>query len=84
MPAAGGNAAYRMRLASSQTIAGVIRALAAHQIIAAAQANYTYSLMRAKRLPATSQQGDPGQYVPEKLRLPESTASLRGNNVSIA
>ena len=39
----GGNAAFRMRHASSQTVAAVIRALAAHQIIAAAQANYVYT-----------------------------------------
>ena len=47
----------------------MIRALAAHQIIAAAQANYIYTLQETSVQSATSQQGDPGQYVPEKLRL---------------
>jgi subtilisin family serine protease len=70
-----------MRFARGQTIAGVIRALAADRIIAAAQANYTYALLQ----PQTELgQGDSGQYVPEKLRLPEIHRVLRGNNISIA
>jgi hypothetical protein len=80
----GGNAAFRMRHASNDTIAAVIRALAAHQIIAAAQANYVYALQEAAVQSATSQQGDPGQYVPEKLRLLAAHRIVRGNNVLIA
>ncbi|MGH6769953.1 MAG: S8 family serine peptidase [Xanthobacteraceae bacterium] len=80
---AAGNAVYRMRFASGQTIAGVIRALAAHQIIAAAQANYVYALTEPAQ-PAAPAAGDPGQYVPEKLHLPAIHRSYRGTNVSIA
>jgi hypothetical protein len=42
----------------------VIKALAAHQIIAAAQANYTYELSETKVQSATSQQGDPANTSP--------------------
>ncbi|MPZ41073.1 MAG: S8 family serine peptidase, partial [Rhizobiales bacterium] len=80
----GGNAAFRVRHASDQTIATVIRALATHQIIAAAQANYLYTLAETSVQSATSQQGDPGQYVPEKLRLFSVHKLVRGTNVSIA
>jgi subtilisin family serine protease len=78
---AAGNALYRMRFASGQTMAGVIRALAAHQIIAAAQANYVYALTEPAAAPA---EGDPGQYVPEKLHLPAIHRSYRGTNIPIA
>jgi subtilisin family serine protease len=80
----GGNAAFRMRHANDQTIAAVIRALAQHQIIAAAQANYLYTLAETKVQSATSQQGDPGQYVPEKLHLYSVHRQVRGANVPVA
>ncbi len=80
----GGQAAYRMQHASSETVANVIRALAEHQIIAAAQANYLYALQETSVQSATSQQGDPGQYVPEKLRLLALHRVVRGNGVPIA
>ena len=81
--AEGGNAAFRIRYSSGQTISSVIRALADHQVVVAAQANYTYELTETKVQSATSQQGDPGQYVPEKLRLYSAHRIVTGNNVSI-
>ena len=80
----GGNAAFRMRHASSETVAAVIRALAAHQVIAAAQANYVYTTQETSVQSATSQQGDPGQYVPEKLRLLAAHRIVTGNGIPIA
>jgi len=80
----GGSATFRMRHISGETVAGVIRALAAHQIIAAAQANYLYVLQEDTSVQsATSQQGDPGQYVPEKLNLFAVHRIVTGNNISI-
>ncbi len=80
----GGNAAFRMRHASNQTDRAVISALAAHQIIAAAQANYIYALPETSVQSATSQQGDPGQYMPEKLRLLRAHRMVTGNGMPIA
>ena len=80
----GGNAAFRMRHTSSETVSAVIRALAAHQVIAAAQANYVYTTQETSVQSATSQQGDPGQYVPEKLRLLAAHRMVTGNGIPIA
>ena len=80
----GGNAAFRMRHTSSETVSAVIRALAAHQVIAAAQANYVYTTQETTVQSATSQQGDPGQYVPEKLRLLAAHRVVTGNGIPIA
>ena len=80
----GGTAAFRMRHTSSETVAAVIRALAAHQVIAAAQANYVYTTQETSVQSATSQQGDPGQYVPEKLRLLAAHRIVTGNGIPIA
>jgi filamentous hemagglutinin family protein len=80
---AAGIAAYRMRHASSETISSVIRALASRQIIAAAQANYLFAMQQQEVQSATSQQGDPGQYVPAKLRLHLAHRVVTGRGVPI-
>jgi subtilisin family serine protease len=72
-----------MQHPSGETIASVIRALAAHQVIAAAQANYLYAMQETSVQSATSQQGDPGQYVPEKLRLLAAHRVVTGAGVPI-
>ncbi len=79
---AGGTATFRMRHASSETVSAVIRALAQHQVIAAAQANYVYATQQEVQS-ATSQQGDPGQYAPAKLRLPAAHRMVRGAGILI-
>ncbi|MCC6888596.1 MAG: S8 family serine peptidase [Hyphomicrobiales bacterium] len=79
----GDKAAYRMRFAGGTSVANVIRALADHRIVGAAQANYTFTLAEAKVQSATSQQGDPGQYVPEKLRLNDAHRMVTGTGVRI-
>ena len=78
-----GMTAYQLQFnnQSVQGLQALIRTLAAYQIIAAAQANYTYALTQPL---SESFQGDPGQYVPEKLRLPEVHRTLRGTNIPIA
>jgi subtilisin family serine protease len=73
-----------MRHTSSQTVSAVIRALAAHQVIAAAQANYVYTTQETSVQSATSQQGDPGQYVPDKLRLLAAHRVVTGDGIAIA
>jgi subtilisin family serine protease len=81
----GGNAAYRVRHANNRAIASVIRALAANRIIAAAQANYVYALQEDTSVQSvTSEQGDPGQYVPEKLHLEQIHRLVKGTDVRVA
>jgi len=75
-------AIYRLRTATSQTLAGVIRSLANYRIIAAAQANYLYTL--GQDLAGERQQGDSGQYVLDKLRLGDIHRRVRANNIPIA
>ncbi len=77
-----GTAVYRMQIGGGQTPSGVIRALVANRIVAAAQANYLYAL--AQDAPSAEPQGDPGQYVIEKLHLGDLHRLVKGTNVSIA
>src|SRR5262249_58727631 len=58
-------AVYRLHTGNGQKVPDVIRALAPFRIVAAAQANYLYTL----RQDQATQEGDSGQYVLEKLRL---------------
>ena len=73
-------AVYRVQFGSSQNVPGVIRALASHRIVTAAQANYTYELAQD----AQTRTPHPDQYVIEKLRLSEIHQTYTGANVSIA
>jgi subtilisin family serine protease len=78
-----GLALYRMHINGGTTLEGVIRGLADYQIIAAAQANYTYQLMQDPDLSGTGREGDAGQYVLDKWRLPQVHRTLKGDNVTI-
>jgi filamentous hemagglutinin family protein len=76
-----GTAVYRMQIGTGQTLASVIRALASHRVVAAAQANYTYELSQET---AAETAGDAGQYILDKLKLNDIHRMVKGANVSIA
>jgi subtilisin family serine protease len=76
-----GTAVYRMQIGTGQTLASVIRALASHRVVAAAQANYTYELSQEA---AAETAGDAGQYILDKLKLNDIHRMVKGANVSIA
>jgi subtilisin family serine protease len=79
---AGNTAVYRLGGGNNLQLANVIRSLAQYRVFAAAQANYKYVLNQD---PATqTTEGDPEQYVLDKLRLTDIHRRLRATNVPIA
>jgi subtilisin family serine protease len=92
-----GVTSYRVHIGNGASIAAVIRALARYQIVAGAQANYTYSLVQdhaAANVPELAQdpdlagrtdgEGDAAQYAIGKLGLIGIHRQLKGDNITVA
>jgi filamentous hemagglutinin family protein len=84
-----GVTSYQVHIDNGQAIAAVIAALASKQIVAGAQANYTWQLAQdAGEDPnlagLTQGEGDAAQYALGKLGLIDIHRQLKGSNISIA
>ena len=74
-----GTTLYRWRIADRRSVANVVRALEADNVVASAQPNYQFTLQQT-----AASAGDPAQYELAKLRLPEAHALARGGGIRIA
>jgi len=84
-----GVTSYRVHIDNGASIASVIQALAGYQIVAGAQANYTYALVQEQAqtpdLAGLEQgEGDAAQYAIGKLGLIDVHRRLKGSNISVA
>jgi subtilisin family serine protease len=88
-----GVTSYRVQIDNGASIASVIQALAGYQIVAGAQANYTYALTQGQTLAQgqdpdlaglTQGEGDAAQYAISKLGLIDIHRQLKGGNISVA
>jgi subtilisin family serine protease len=84
-----GSTVVRFRITDGRSPAEIIPALAAFQLVAVAQPNYVYALQQQPGgLPSPARddttQGDPAQYILEKLKIVDVHRMVRGTNVPIA
>jgi subtilisin family serine protease len=84
-----GVTSYQVHIDNGQSITAVIQALSREQIVAGAQANYTYTLMQdlaqdPNLAGLTQGEGDAAQYAIGKLGLVDVHRQLKGSNVSVA
>jgi Subtilase family len=82
-----GTIAAQFRIINNRAVRDIIRQLASVRIIAIAQPNYLYTFaqqLSANKTALAAEEGDPGQYVLEKLKLPEVHRVARGRDVPIA
>ena len=85
-----GSTMVRLRITNGRPVAEVIRALAAVQLVAVVQPEYVYTLQQQAGEPAPASHGDPGgqgdpaQYILEKLKISDVHRLVRGGNVPIA
>ena len=84
-----GSTVARFRITDGRSPAEIIPALAAIQLVAVAQPNYVYTLQQqpSETAPASrgdATQGDPAQYILEKLKISDVHRMVRGTNVPIA
>jgi hypothetical protein len=83
-----GVTSYRVHIRNGSSVASVIRALAASQIVAGAQPNYTYRLAQERaqepELAGATHEGDAAQYALDKLGVIGIHHQLKGTNVAVA
>jgi filamentous hemagglutinin family protein len=85
-----GSTAVRLRITNGRTPAQAIQSLANVGMAAIAQPNYVYALQQQSGDPApsalgeTGRQGDPAQYILEKLKISDVHRLVKGTNILIA
>ena len=84
---------YRVHIDNGASISSVVERLAAYQIVAGAQANYTYYTTQGQTLAQGQEpdlaslsqgEGDAAQYTISKLGLIDVHRQLKGGNISVA
>jgi hypothetical protein len=78
-----GGTLFRFRITDGRPVADVVRALESENI-GVAQPNYVFRLQQDTALAARNSNGDPTQYVVDKLRLTDVHRIAIGSNVLVA
>jgi subtilisin family serine protease len=80
-----GTSLYRWRIGGGRSVATVIRALGSENTVASVQPNYIFTLQdEATKPPPSGAQGDPAQYVLEKLQIVQAQRIATGKDVLVA
>jgi subtilisin family serine protease len=74
----GGTTLIRWRIPDRRSVPVVVRALETDASVLFAQPNYLFELVEDKAPAAAAGEGDPEQYVLEKMHLPEAHQLVRG------
>ena len=82
----GGTTLLRLRIPDGRSVTTVVRAIETDASVLFVQPNYLYALIEQKTAgaPSGSGEGDPAQYMLEKMRLREAHQLARGNKVLVA
>jgi subtilisin family serine protease len=79
----GGTILVRGRITDRRAVPVVVRSLEADASVLSAQPNYLYTLI-GDGAPSAAAEGDPSQYILDKLHLPQAHALATGANVLVA
>jgi len=84
-----GSTVVRFRITNGRSPAEILSALTAIELAAVAQPNYVYTFQQqpsnpVPASPGDATQGDPAQYMLEKLKISDIHRLVRGANVAIA
>jgi Subtilase family len=80
----GGTTLVRWRIADRRSVPAVVRALETDATVLSAQPNYLFGLQDEAAKPAAPSEGDPAQYMLEKMHLPQAHEIARGNKILVA
>ena len=80
----GGTTLLRWRIADRRSVPVVVRALEADAAVLSAQPNYLFVLQDEAALPAAPSEGDPAQYMLDKMHLPQAHELAQGRKVLVA
>jgi hypothetical protein len=80
----GGTTLVRWRITDRRSVPVVVRALETDSTVLSAQPNYLFALQDAAATPKAASEGDPGQYMLDKMHLPQAHELAKGNKVLVA
>jgi Subtilase family len=80
----GGTTLVRWRIADRRSVPVVVRALETDAAVLSAQPNYLFALQDETATPAAPREGDPAQYMLDKMHLPQAHELAKGNKVLVA
>jgi subtilisin family serine protease len=80
----GGTTLVRWRIADRRSVPAVVRALETDATVLSAQPNYLFGLQDETAKPAAPSEGDPAQYMLDKMHLPQAHEIAKGNKVLVA
>jgi len=79
----GGTTLLRARITDGRAVPTHVQALQGDGTVLSAQPNYLYTLI-AEGVPAAAPEGDPSQYVLDKMHLPQAHTLATGDKVLVA
>jgi subtilisin family serine protease len=80
----GGTTLVRWRITDRRSVPVVVRALETDSTVLSAQPNYRFALQDQTATPKAASEGDPGQYMLDKMHLPQAHELAKGNKVLVA
>jgi subtilisin family serine protease len=80
----GGTTLVRWRITDRRSVPAVVRALETDATVISAQPNYRFALQDQTGTPAAHGEGDPGQYILDKMHLPQAHELATGTKVLVA
>jgi hypothetical protein len=80
----GGTTLVRWRITDRRAVPAVVRALETDASVLSAQPNYRFALQDGTAKTAAPGEGDPAQYILDKMHLPQAHELAKGNKVLVA
>jgi hypothetical protein len=80
----GGTTLVRWRITDRRSVPVVVHALETDAAVISAQPNYLFALQDQTGAPAAQREGDPAQYILDKMHLPQAHELARGTKVLVA
>jgi hypothetical protein len=80
----GGTMLVRWRITDRRSVPVVIRALETDATVLSAQPNYLFAMQDQTVTPAAPSEGDPAQYILDKMHLPQAHELAKGDKVLVA
>jgi subtilisin family serine protease len=74
----GGTTLMLWKIADRRTVPAVVRALETDGTVLSAQPNYLFALQDEAAIPEASHEGDPAQYILDKMHLPQAHTLAKG------
>jgi hypothetical protein len=80
----GGTTLVRWRITDRRSVPVVVGALQTDATVLSAQPNYLFALQDETLTPPSQSEGDPAQYMLDKMHLPQAHALAKGSKVLVA